>query len=85
MPNKLTLYECEWCKNTYKTEKEAIKCLNSHDIIFAIDKLITDHDCWGSRTSEWVRTDLLFKTYESAVKYCGSYDELRVVCVALNK
>jgi hypothetical protein len=84
MSNGIIIHECEWCGIRHKTKQEAIKCLNSHDIVFGIDELVDEFDSWGGRTMQWVHTNLLFKTYESACEHCDS-GGLRVVCIPLNE
>lgn len=78
MIEKITLYRCKYCGETYESEKEALNCLNGHNIIFCIEEYVANHDCWSSTSGTWKSTDRLFKTYESAVNYTKDCNYVRI-------
>lgn len=84
MIKKIVMYQCGYCNNYFTTEKEAIDCLNSHEIVFGIESLTGGHDCWGSRTAEWKKIGLYFKNYKSALSYCKTHgDDYRMYIMEL--
>lgn len=78
MIEKVVLYKCNYCGELHESEKEAIKCLNTHNIIFVIEKYFSSYDWWGKPEGDWEMTNTFFKTYESALNYIKDRNDLRI-------
>ena len=84
MLESIKMFECPVCNKYFKEEKTAMECLEGHtDVIFLIETLKVDHDCWGRFESYWERTDITFKSYEKAQLYVSQHGNMRIKIIHL--
>lgn len=84
MIKELKRYKCEHCGIIHETETAAIDCLESHNLIYRIQKYESNYDCWGKSDGDYEDTDIVFKHYIDAVAYVSGEDGLKISALKLS-
>lgn len=83
MIKEIKCYKCKFCGGIYETKESAINCLESHNLVYRIQKYISSHDCWGRLEGDYQDTETIFKSYDDAENYIKRNSETRIKGVEL--
>lgn len=69
-------YICPYCNRQHDTYDEAIKCLETHNIVFGVThtKCYSGYDCWGNYDPTYKEVDSgkIYKSYIKALEQNGT-------------
>jgi len=83
MIKEIKCYKCRYCGSIYETIESATECLNSHNLVYKIQKYVSSHDCWGKSEGDYEDTDVVFKNYSDAENYIKSNTGTRITWMKL--